>query len=59
MKEEKMGKVNPKVQSAGIGGAVATVVIFAAEQLGLSIPGEVGAAIATIVAFAAGYLKPA
>ena len=52
-------KVNPKVQSAGIGGAVATVIIFGAQQLGLEIPGEVGAAIATIVAFAAGYLKPA
>lgn len=52
-------RVSPKVQSAGIGGAVATVLIFAAQQLGLEIPGEVGAAIATIVAFAAGYLKPA
>ena len=52
-------KISPQVQSAGIGGAVATVLIFIAQAFNFDIPGEVGAAIATIVAFAAGYLKPA
>ena len=49
--------ISPKVQSAGIGGAVARVIIWGAAAAGVEIPGEVGAAIATIVAFAAGYIK--
>lgn len=47
----------PKVAAAGIGGAVATIVMFVAQQVGFEIPGDVGAAIATVVAFAAGYLR--
>ena len=48
----------PKVAAAGIGGAVATIVVYIAAQVGVEIPGDVGAAIATVVAFAAAYLKP-
>ena len=48
----------PKVAAAGIGGAVATIVVYVAAQFGVEIPGDVGAAIATVVAFAAAYLKP-
>lgn len=48
-----------KVTAAGIGGAVATLIIFGAGQFGMEIPGEVGAAIATVVAFIAGYMKVA
>lgn len=50
-------RINPKVQSAGIGGAVATLIVWGATALGVEVPAEVGAAIATVVAFAAGYLK--
>ena len=48
----------PKVAAAGIGGAVATLIVYLASVAGVEIPGDVGAAIATVVAFAAGYLKP-
>lgn len=53
----KVSPVSPKVQSAGIGGAIATLIVWAAALAGVDVPGEVGAAIATIAAFAAGYLK--
>lgn len=48
----------PKVAAAGIGGAVATLIVYGAGLAGVEVPGDVGAAIATVVAFAAGYLKP-
>lgn len=48
-----------KVAAAGIGGAVATLVVYLASLTGVEVPGDVGAAIATVVAFAAGYLKTA
>lgn len=48
----------PKVAAAGIGGAVATLVVYLASLAGAEVPGDVGAAIATVVAFAAAYLKP-
>ena len=47
----------PKVAAAGASGAVATLVVFIAAQLGVEMSAEVGAAIATLVAFAGGYLK--
>jgi hypothetical protein len=56
--EEGSMKPVPKVAAAGIGGAVATIVVYIASQVGVEIPGDVGAAIATVVAFAAAYLKP-
>ena len=48
----------PKVAAAGIGGAVATLIVYVAGLAGVEVPGDVGAAIATVVAFAAAYLKP-
>ena len=48
-----------KVTAAGLGGAVATLVIFGASLFGFEVPGEVGAALATVLAVAAGYLKSA
>lgn len=47
----------PKVAAAGVSGAVATLAIFIATQLGVELgPTEAGA-IATLVAFVGGYLK--
>ena len=54
-----MKNVHPKVAAGGIGGAVATLVVYAASLFGVTIPGEVGAAIATLVSLGSGYLKPA
>ena len=45
----------PKVLAAGVSGAVATVLIWAATLAGLDLTPEVAAAIATLVAFVAGY----
>ena len=45
----------PKVAAAGVGGAVATVLVFIANQFGLDVGPEVAAAIATILAFAFGW----
>lgn len=49
--------VHPKVQSAGLAGAVSVLVVFVATQLGLDISPEVSSALTTVLAFAAGYLK--
>ena len=50
-------KPQPKVAAAGIGGAVAAIIIFVAGEFGVEIPGDVGAAIATLISFLAGYFK--
>ena len=50
-------KPTPKVQAAGAAGAVTTVVVFIASQLGLEIPAEVAAALTTLFATGAGYFK--
>lgn len=50
-------RIHSKVAAAGIGGAVATVLVWVAEMAGLEVTPEVAAAFATIVAFGAGYLK--
>lgn len=47
----------PKVAAAGVAGAVTTVIVFIAAQLGLEVPSEVAAAVTALLAFAAGYLK--
>lgn len=51
-------KPTKKVNAAGLGGAIAVLVIFIAQQVGVEIPGDVGAAIGTICAFGAGWLRP-
>ena len=48
---------HPKVAAGGIAGAVTTVLVFVAAQLGVEVPGEVAAALTTIIGFAAGYLR--
>lgn len=45
----------PKVQAAGLGGAVATLLVFLAPLVNVEVPAEVAAAATTIVAFAAAY----
>jgi hypothetical protein len=47
----------PKVQAAGFGGAVVTVLMFLAPLVNVEVPAEVAAASATIVAYAAGYVR--
>jgi hypothetical protein len=47
----------PKVNAAGFGGAVATVLVFLAPLVGIEVPAEVAAALATVLAFAAAYIR--
>lgn len=46
----------PKVQNAGIAGAVTVLVVWVAGLVGLDVPPEVASAFTTLVAFGAGYL---
>lgn len=46
-----------KVAAAGIGGAVATIVVAILNAYGVSLDPSVVAAIVTLAAFGAGYLK--
>lgn len=47
----------PKVQAAGIGGAITSIVIWGLTYFGkIDVPAEVGAALATLFAFAAAYM---
>ncbi len=47
----------PKVQAAGLGGAVVTVLMFLAPLVNVEVPAEVAAASATLVAYAAAYVR--
>jgi hypothetical protein len=47
----------PKVQAAGAGGAIATVLVIVANAVGLDLPPEVASGLVAVAAFAAGYLK--
>lgn len=47
----------PKVAAAGIGGALAAILVAVANALGLDLSPEVAAAVVTVVSFGAGYLK--
>lgn len=48
----------PKVAAAGIGGALAVIVVWLiGATTAVDVPGEVGAAIATVCGFLSGYLK--
>jgi hypothetical protein len=51
--------VHPKVAAAGVAGAVTTIIVTVAAQLGYTISPDLAALITTLVAIAAGYLKPA
>jgi hypothetical protein len=48
----------PKVTAAALGGAVATLLVWAFDaSRGVSVPPEAAAALTALLAFAAGYLK--
>jgi hypothetical protein len=48
----------PKIVAAGLGGAVATLLVWLLSELaGRDMPAEAGAALAAVLAFAFGYLK--
>lgn len=51
--------VHSKVKAAGVGGAVAIVLVFVLGQLGVAVPADVGAAAATILGFLFGFVKSA
>jgi hypothetical protein len=44
-----------KVRAAGIGGAVATVIVWTAGQFGVDMPPEVASAWAALLGLAAGW----
>lgn len=46
-----------KVAATGVGGAVATIIIWLLGLFGVAVSGEVAAALTTIIAFASGYMK--
>lgn len=45
-----------KVTATAIGGALATVIVWALSLAHVDVPAEVAAAMATLCAFAAGYI---
>lgn len=47
-----------KVSSGALGGAVATVILWAISLTGIDVPAAVAAAIATVVVTAVAYLVP-
>lgn len=48
----------PKVTAAALGGAVATLLVWATNAVsGISVPPEAAAALTALVAFAFGYIK--
>jgi len=56
-KKDKTLKPEPKVAAAGIGGATATVLVFAATQAGIDMEPAVAAAFVTVVTAIVGYFK--
>jgi uncharacterized membrane protein len=49
--------VHPKVVSAGVAGALVTVIVAIAGGMAVSIDATVSAALTTLVMFGAGWLK--
>ncbi len=47
----------PKVIAAGLGGALATLLVSLVSAFGPEVPPEAAAALSALLAFAAGYLK--
>ena len=45
-----------KMEGVAAGGAVATVAVWVAAQLGVELPTEVAVAFAALIAFVAGYV---
>lgn len=47
----------PKVQAAGIGGAITSILLWAVTYFAkVDVPAEVGAALATVIAFISAYM---
>lgn len=53
--DQPTGTPTNKVAAAGIGGAIAVVLVWVTGLFGVDMPGEVAAAFTVILAFAAGY----
>lgn len=48
----------PKVAAAGVSGAVAVILVWAAKAVfGIDVPAEVAAALAVVISVAGGYIK--
>jgi hypothetical protein len=60
MQTQKEGSMKPsrKVAAGGLAGALTTIVVFIATQLGLDVPAEVAAAVTTLFATGLAYLVP-
>lgn len=46
----------PKVVAGGLAGAVTVIIVYVAQQGGLTITPEVASAVTTVISFVAGYL---
>jgi hypothetical protein len=46
-----------KVAAVGIGGSIATILVFIAGQFGVDVTPEVSAAFVVVVTFLSGYIK--
>jgi hypothetical protein len=47
-----------KIASAGLAGALTTILVFVLSQVGVLLPPEVAAAVGVLVTVAVGYLTP-
>ena len=56
MNEQSKAPV-PKIQAAGVSGAVAIVIVWILTMAGVDVPPTVASAFAIIIATAGGYLK--
>lgn len=58
--ESQLGKkptMNPKVQAAGVAGALSILLVYILGLFGLGVPAEVASSLTAIIAWAAGYIK--
>ena len=51
--------MQPKIAAAGLGGALATIVVWVFQLAGVEVPPEVAAAFTALLSTLAGWLKPA
>jgi len=49
---------HPKTAAAGIGGALAVIIVWVLSLFSIDVPPEVAAALTTILSFGASYLIP-
>jgi len=53
-----MPTISNKVVASTLSGAVVTILVWAIELFGVTVPGEVAAAMTTVVGGLAGYITP-